>query len=164
MASEQFGRELIALLPRLRRYALSLAGRASAADDLVQTACERALAAASSYAPGTRFDAWVFRILRNAWIDGLRRSRREGPSEDVSALVELAGSDGVAETEHRLMLRRVGEAIGRLPVEQREIVLLVCAEGLSYAEAAALLDVPIGTVMSRLARARAKLAEETGID
>jgi RNA polymerase sigma-70 factor (ECF subfamily) len=155
------GQELVALLPRLRRFALVLCRSQPLADDLVQGACERALANASSWTPGTKFDAWMFRILRNYWIDHLRRVRTEGMTEDVSVQTQLIGDPGEEPILNKLVLSEVQRAIDSLPQEQREVLLLVCAEDLSYREAAEVLDVPIGTVMSRLARARKRLMEMT---
>jgi RNA polymerase sigma-70 factor (ECF subfamily) len=157
----QIGNDLVVLLPRLRRYALSLCRSPVQADDLVQSACVKALASADSWAPGTRFDAWVFRILRNAWIDGLRRTRVEGVVEDVDAADEAGAVGGEEVAMGRLTLEDVRRAIETLPAEQREVVVLVCVEDLAYREAADVLGVPIGTVMSRLARARRKLGELT---
>lgn len=154
---------LLDFLPNLRRFAISLCRSRDIADDLVQAACERALANEDDFEPGTRFDAWMFRILRNLWIDRLRRQRTAGPAEDVSMLHDLAGEDGVRTVEAKSALGTVAAAIHQLPGEQREVLLLVCVEDLSYADAAELLDIPIGTVMSRLARARLNLAEKTGI-
>lgn len=160
---DDFGDRLIAFLPNLRRFAISLCRAPDTADDLVQLACERAIASAASFEPGTRFDAWMFRILRNLWIDQLRRDRTAGPKEDIGLYEEsLAGDAGTA-PEHRLLLTEVWSAIGRLPEEQREVLLLVCVEELSYREAAGIMGIPIGTVMSRLARARANIALATGI-
>jgi len=155
---------MIALLPRLRRFAISLTGSRQNADDLVQGACEKALAAAISWTPGTRFDAWMFRILRNLWIDTLRRKKTEGPAEDIEDQYDLVGTHGEQVAEQRLMLAQVRSAMMRLPDEQREILLLVCVEDMSYRAAADILDIPVGTVMSRLSRARAKLAEMTGFE
>jgi RNA polymerase sigma-70 factor (ECF subfamily) len=154
---------LIALLPRLRRYALVLARSDDVADDLVQAACERALAAANGPADGAPIDAWLLRIVRNLWIDRGRRRRSEGTALDVDDhFDEIAALDCAPDTaevaDSRRRLARVRVAIDALPEDQREVLLLVCAEGLSYREAAEMIGVPIGTVMSRLARARAKLA------
>lgn len=162
--SGDVGQQLIALLPRLRRFAISLGGTRDRADDLVQTACERALAHSKSFVPGTRFDAWVFRILRNAWIDTFRRGRLDraaDPIEDHE--MKLVGAGGPAAMEARLTLQAVAGIIATLPDDQREVMLLVCVEEFTYAEAAEIAGIPIGTVMSRLARARAKLAERAGI-
>jgi RNA polymerase sigma-70 factor, ECF subfamily len=155
------GQELVALLPRLRRFALVLCRSPSLADDLVQGACERALANADSWKPGTRFDAWVFRILRNHWIDHLRRARAEGMTEDITTRDQLVGDPGEDPILSRLLLADVRRAIDSMPQEQREVLVLVCVEDLAYREAADVLGVPIGTVMSRLARARRRLVEMT---
>ena len=158
-----FAHDLVALLPRLRRFARALAGAPDRADDLVQTACERALRARHTFQPGTRLDAWMFRILRNVWIDAARRSEaRGGQHAGLDEVVEQAGWDGRAVTETRLLVAKAREAIAALPPESREVVVLVCVEELSYREAAEVLDVPVGTVMSRLARARVKLARALG--
>ncbi len=157
MASVQS--QMIQLLPRLRRFARGLSGSAAAADDLVQGACERALRAADTWQEGTRFDSWMFRILHNLWIDDRRKARLEvidGRSPDI------AGDDGRRVTGARLEMADVRRRIAMLPDAQREVLMLVCVEGVSYREAAAILDVPIGTVMSRLARARTALAESLG--
>jgi RNA polymerase sigma-70 factor (ECF subfamily) len=155
--------QLVAFLPNLRRFAISLCRSREIADDLVQTACERALANAASFQQGTRFDAWMFRILRNLWIDEVRKKKTAGPQEDIEAQVDLAGASGEREAEARLTLKSVAEAIDELSEEQREVLLLVCVEELSYKEAADVLGVPIGTIMSRLALARRNLAEAAGI-
>lgn len=155
------GQELVALLPRLRRYALVLCRTPWLADDLVQGACERALANAGSWTPGTRFDAWVFRILRNHWIDHLRRLKAEGMSEDVTTQKQLIGDPGEGSVLSKLVLAEVRRAVDGLPQEQREVLVLVCVEDLAYREAAEILGVPVGTVMSRLARARKRLVELT---
>jgi RNA polymerase sigma-70 factor, ECF subfamily len=155
------GQDLVALLPRLRRFALVLCRSPSQADDLVQGACERALAHADSWTPGTRFDAWVFRILRNYWIDYLRRTRTEGMTEDVTTRTEIVGDRGEETILNKLLLAEVQQIIDELPSEQREVLLLVCVEDLAYREAAEVLGVPIGTVMSRLARARKRLVDMT---
>jgi RNA polymerase sigma-70 factor, ECF subfamily len=155
------GQDLVALLPRLRRFALVLCRSPSLADDLVQGACERALANAESWTPGTRFDAWLFRILRNHWIDHLRRLKAEGMTEDVTTHRQLMGDPGEGPLLSKLALTEVQRAIEQLPHEQREVLVLVCVEDLAYREAAEVLGVPLGTVMSRLARARKRLVELT---
>jgi len=156
------GPELVTLLPRLRRFALTLSRQPSLADDLVQIACERALAHAHQWSPGTRLDAWVFRILRNAWIDHARHRRADRLTDDVSEhehkLVDEQSEDRILD---RLTLAEVQRAIAALPDEQREVLVLVCVEDLTYREAADILGVPIGTVMSRLARARRRIIEVT---
>jgi RNA polymerase sigma-70 factor, ECF subfamily len=162
--NQSVGDLLIGFLPNMRRFGYSLARSQDKADDLVQAACERALLNAGSFEAGTRFDAWIFRIMRNLWIDQTRRARTAGPQDDIEDRHDLVGSDGEREAVARLTLNSVGEAIMALPDDQRELLLLVCVEELSYKEAAETLDIPIGTVMSRLARARKKLAESGGIN
>ncbi|MCS6779406.1 MAG: RNA polymerase sigma factor [Geminicoccaceae bacterium] len=126
-----FTDELVAMLPRLRRFARALTRSVEEADDLVQDACERALANASSFTPGTRLDSWLYRILQNRWLDRCRaaQGRREGvPVEEA---FELAGSDGRAENEARILLQRVGAALDTLPPDQRLVLVAVCVEGMA---------------------------------
>ena len=154
---------LVAFLPNLRRFAISLCKSRDIADDLVQAACERALANEARFEPGTCFDAWMFRIVRNLWIDQIRKRTTAGEHVDVDEQHDLTGASGERDVEARLTLNSVGEAIAGLPDDQREVLVLVCVEELSYREAADVLDIPIGTVMSRLARARQNLAKTVGI-
>lgn len=161
---DRFSEDLIALLPNLRRFALSLCRRGDVADDLVQITAERALAARDRFDPATRLDAWLFRILRNAWIDDLRRTATRGTTLDIADVPDAAVVDGPRGTEALLMLRRTEAAMAELPEEQREVMMLVCVDELSYREAAEVIGIPIGTVMSRLARARLALAERLGIE
>ncbi|MCJ8052844.1 RNA polymerase sigma factor [Shinella curvata] len=154
---------LVAFLPNLRRFAISLCRSRELADDLVQTACERAILAADSFAPDSRFDAWMFRILRNLWIDHLRRQKTAGPHDDIDEALDVSVPSGEAATHARMDLAGVTAALQKLPAEQREVLVLVCVEDMSYRDAAEVLAIPIGTVMSRLARARKNLMELTGI-
>ena len=128
----------------------------------MQGACERALRAIDSWEPGSRLDSWMFRILRNLWIDELRRKKAERIADGAEVDFEAPGEDGRRTTESRLELMQVRALIAALPAAQREVLALVCIEDLSYREAAEVLQVPIGTVMSRLARARLALATATG--
>jgi RNA polymerase sigma-70 factor (ECF subfamily) len=162
-ASDRVEDQIVAFLPNLRRFAISLCGSRDLADDLVQEACERALAARDQYRPGTRFDAWMFRILRNLWIDQFRKRRTAGPQDTLDQHPDIAEPSGEKDIVDRMMLRRVLGAIAELSDDQREVLVLVCVEELSYREAAEVLDVPIGTIMSRLARARRNLADLAGI-
>jgi RNA polymerase sigma-70 factor (ECF subfamily) len=158
-----FQADLVALLPRLRRFARALAGEPDRADDLVQEACERALRSQDRFTPGTRFDSWMFRILRNLWLDGhRRRAARGGIHETLDDAESIPGADGTGEAMRRLEWRDAERALLRLPQEQREALVLTCIEELSYAEAAAVLGVPPGTVMSRAARGRLALARALG--
>jgi len=150
--------ELVALIPRLRRFARVLTGNLADADDVVQACLEKAMLNLDQWQRGTRLDSWVFRIARNTWVDDRRRAHNRHGHDDVGALVDLAGDDGVAVTENASDARRVREAVDALPDEQRDVVALVMLEELSYRDAADLLGIPIGTVMSRLSRAKAALA------
>lgn len=158
-----FAQDLIDLLPRLRRFATSLTGSWEDGDDLVQAACERALRARDQWQEGTRLDAWLFQIVRNLWIDAVPKRRTQGYQDELSAAHETVGEDGVRATEATLMLGSVQDRMANLSAEQREVLICVCVEDRSYVEAANVLGIPIGTVMSRLARARRRLAEDLGL-
>jgi RNA polymerase sigma-70 factor (ECF subfamily) len=151
--------ELVTLLPRLRRFARALAGNSHDADDLVQTAVERALAHAAQRRPDAQLAGWMFGILRNAWIDELRargrRARLFAPGESAESVADASSG------EHAELLA-VQDALARLPEEQRLAVALVLIEGLSYKEAAYVMEVPIGTLTSRLARGRDALQTMLG--
>jgi RNA polymerase sigma-70 factor (ECF subfamily) len=149
--------QLAQFTPRLRRFALTLTRSQVDADDLVQSAFERALECVQQWERGTRLDSWLYRIAQNLWIDQRRRTRLCGTTESADAMV-LTGEDGRETNERQLMVRDAIRALSSLPEEQQAVLALVSIEGLSYAEAAKVLDVPIGTVMSRLARARRAVA------
>lgn len=157
--SDPFVEDLVALLPRLRRFAVALSRSRDIADELVQATCERALIHRDKFQPGTRLDAWTMRMLRNLWTDRLRQPAMRETFVDLDDAYYLVGEDGEARSEARLKLAEVARAIGALPDQQREVLLLVCVEDYSYREAAEILSIPIGTVMSRLSRARATLDE-----
>ena len=155
--SISFEDELSALLPRLRRFAHGLSRSAADADDLTQMTIERALRAKAQWQPGSRLDSWLYKIMRNLWIDTVRsrgrHERVEAPAEDA----ELLGHDPRDGIEAGIDLRRVMAAMDQLPGEQREVVALILIEGFGYREAAELLGLPIGTVSSRLVRGRTAL-------
>lgn len=169
LSRAEFERELIALLPRLRRFAAGLAGNVHDGDDLVQGALTKALANAERWSPGTRLDSWMYRIIQNHWIDTVRsrKTRNDGAElEDADRYVSI---DGARAADSAINADRVRQKIEKLPPEQRSVLLLVAIEGQSYADAAAALNVPVGTIMSRLSRARAALSrsiygEEGGSD
>ena len=159
MSPSDLSAELVTLLPRLRRFARALTRNPQDADDLVQVALERALARAHQLRPDAALAGWVFGILRHAWIDELRARAR---TERVFAPEESGqnvGDAGQGEPAERLSVQ---DAMGRLPEEQRIAVALVLVEGLSYKEAAHVMDVPIGTLTSRLARGRQALQTMLG--
>lgn len=151
--------EMVALLPRLRRFAFAQTRSVQDADDLVQSACERALMRLDQFKSGTRLDNWMFSIVRSIWIDSLRMKARRPEVIDTEFVEAAASIERASEqTEARSDLRSVSEAMMGLPEDQLNVLTLVVMDGRTYQETAELLQVPIGTVMSRLSRARAKLA------
>jgi RNA polymerase sigma-70 factor (ECF subfamily) len=153
--SQDLGQRLVAILPRLRRFAYGLTGSMGEGDDLLQATCERALSKAHQFDPRTRLEAWVYTIMKSVWIDGLRKHREV--AMDQERLVNHPGGDAAVETESRIRLAQVRKLIAKLPEDQRVVLLLVSVEGMKYREVAAVLGCPIGTVMSRLSRARLAL-------
>ncbi|WP_106796769.1 RNA polymerase sigma factor [Rhizobium sp. H4] len=146
-------------LARLWRYGLVLSHQRDVADDLVQATCLRALERADQFVPGTRLDRWLFSILHSIWLNEIRSRRvRQGQGfVDAGAVLIF---DGAYDTETHVMAGQVLKRVSALPEAQRTVVFLAYVEGLSYREVAGILDIPIGTVMSRLAAARAKLASD----
>jgi RNA polymerase sigma-70 factor (ECF subfamily) len=144
-------------LPRLWRYGLVLSGNRDTAEDLVQATCLRALERAGQFAAGTRLDRWLISILHSIWLNEVRaRKVRQGQGlVDADAVLVF---DGLGETETNILARQVLREVQDLPEMQRETVYLVYVEGMTYREAADVLAIPIGTVMSRLSAARARLA------
>ena len=153
---------MIELLPRLRKFALALTGSSDQADDLVQDTCERALARMDQWVPGTRLDSWMYRIAQNIWLDRGRARKVRGEVVNIDDVPNLQGIDGREVTEKRLTLEAVNAGMTRLTDDQRVLIAMVCVDGLSYQEAADVLELPIGTVMSRLARARKTLSAALG--
>jgi RNA polymerase sigma-70 factor, ECF subfamily len=154
--------QLVAMLPRLRRFCMSLTRSADAGDDLAQATVERALSRIGQWQQGTRLDSWMYRIARNIAIDQARAAKVRGVQVDEEVLEGVTGDDGRAIIEGRDALARAQAAMARLPEDQRALMALVVIEGQSYKEAAEGLGIPIGTVMSRLARARAAIAASMG--
>src|SRR5579863_2194148 len=166
----EFGHLLEKEIPRLRRYARALTRDAVRADDLVQSCLARALAKSHLWQPGTDLRAWLFTILHNQHVNDVRRAVREGvnvPMDDVAPLLTVPSTQGGS-----LQLRDLDRAMARLPEEQRQVLLLVGLEGMRYEEVATVLDVPVGTVRSRLSRGRDMLRylmdmkprQQTGIE
>jgi RNA polymerase sigma factor (sigma-70 family) len=155
---QAFERELLTLLPRLRRFARSLARDAADADDLCQAALERALKARDQWQQGTRLDAWMYRIIRNSWIDEVRARTRRSQTFVAEEAGAAVGVDAHEDIERRAEMRDVDRAMAELPAEQREVIALVLIEGLAYREAAEILEIPMGTLTSRLTRGRQALA------
>jgi RNA polymerase sigma-70 factor (ECF subfamily) len=143
---------MLALLPRLRRFAVGLAQNPADADDLCQATIERALRSREQWLPGSRLDSWLYRIMRNLWIDEARARTRRGKTfvdEEQGLGVGARGGQ-----EAMIELNDIDRALGKLPGEQREAVLLVMVEGWSYKEAAGIVGCPVGTLNSRLVRGR----------
>jgi RNA polymerase sigma factor (sigma-70 family) len=156
-SSQSFERDLTQMLPRLRRFAHTLSRNPADADDLTQTTVERALRSREQWQPGTRLDSWMYRIMRNLWIDTararMRKDRYEAPEDEA----ESVGHDPREALDASLELKRAMDAMDRLPDEQREVVALILVEGFGYREVSEMLDLPIGTVSSRLVRGRTAL-------
>jgi len=149
-----FQRDLVALLPRLRRFARSLTGDATLADDLVQTAVERALVRRDQWRPDSALHSWMFTLMKNAWIDDRRAHNRRTAWARPAEEAEAVADSGAADLPTRTVIERAMEA---LPSDQRLAVALVLVEGLSYAEASKVLNIPEGTLTSRLVRGRTTL-------
>jgi RNA polymerase sigma-70 factor (ECF subfamily) len=159
--SQNIHEQIVALLPRLRRFARNLTRNPHDADDVVQIAVERALTRLDQWRSNARLDSWMFKIVRNAWIDELRSRGRRGK---IFLPAEAGETIGTNSMERESELLSVHAAMARLPEEQREAVSLVLVEGLPYREAAEVLDIPIGTLTSRLARGREALQALLGAE
>ncbi len=146
------------LLPRLWRYGLVLSRQKHVAEDLVQATCVRALERAGQFASGTRLDRWLLAIMHSIWLNELRSQRVRQGQGFVDAEQELA-FDGESLAQDQVLAAQVIKRVNGLPEAQRETVFLAYVEGLSYKEIADVLHIPVGTVMSRLAAARLKLAQ-----
>lgn len=159
-AADQFKTEMIGLLPRLRRFAVTLARSGPDADDLVQDACATALQKWHLYDPSQPLDRWMFRIVRNLWISEIRKRQvRQGqgqiPAEEATELQTADADDALA-------AKQVQGKVSALPTELSQPLMLVCAEGYSYREVSEFLEIPVGTVMSRIHRARKLLVSVLG--
>ena len=154
--SQEFRDTLAELLPRLWRFSVMLTRNRDRADDLLQSACERALSRHGQFRPGTRMDSWLYSIIHSIWKNDIRR---DSTRRDI--LARMPEEDGAVDGERvatgKIFLSEVLSLMETLPEQQSSAMLLVYVDGLSYDEAASVLDVPVGTVMSRLARARLAL-------
>ena len=151
--------QMVGLLPRLRRFALTLARDSDRADDLVQASCERALTRLDQLREGTRLDSWLYRIIYTQWIDRVRRRQRRSAQAESLRDLQALDEERASSPKRLISFMDVKKALGRLAQENRAAILLVAVEGYTYAEAAVVLGVPPGTVASRVARARSALAE-----
>ena len=152
--SDDFREEMIGCLPRLRRFALALTGNPEGADDLVQEACLRALSRVEQFEQGTRLDSWMFRITQNIWLDKQRSRQVRGVHIDLEETPTIVDTQSQRRIEGQIAVGEVSRAIARLPDDLQMLVMLICVDGCSYKDASEMLALPIGTVMSRLARAR----------
>jgi RNA polymerase sigma-70 factor (ECF subfamily) len=152
---------MLGAVPRLRAFAISLCGNVDKADDLVQETLVRALSHLDQFEPGTNMPAWLFTILRNLFRSDYRKRRREVEDDDGSYADSLKSQP---EQSGRLEFEELPEALAKLPADQREALILVGASGLSYEEAAQICGCPIGTIKSRVNRARGRLAELLSIE
>jgi RNA polymerase sigma factor (sigma-70 family) len=147
------------LLPRLRRFGSALTGSQDEGDDIVQAAIERALSKSSQWQAGTRLDSWMFKIMQNLWKDRVRKIKHDRKKQVLEIASADLAIDGRKVTETMLMLTRTREQFSNLSDEHRMVLALVVIDGHSYQEAASQLEIPIGTLMSRLYRAREALRE-----
>jgi RNA polymerase sigma-70 factor (ECF subfamily) len=153
--AQEIGERIVGLLPRLRRFARAMSHNQHDADDLVQAAVERALRARDQFREGANLASWMFGIMKNAWIDLQRTRGRRG---EVALPEDSGEHPAVSPVDTNTSLWAVSEAMNKLPEDQRLAIALVLVEGMSYKEAAAVLEIPIGTLTSRLARGRTALA------
>ncbi len=151
-----FQADLIVLIPQLRRFARGLCGDAALADDLVQDCIERALAKSHLYDPARPLKAWLYAVLRNGFISGIRRDSR---STVVKTIDELHLGEGMSQPEqdYALDVAQLRDALDLLPAQQREVIVMVALEEMSYREVSEITGTPLGTVMSRLCRGRQAL-------
>jgi RNA polymerase sigma factor (sigma-70 family) len=146
--------DIAAMLPRLRRFARSITYNREDGDDLVQVAVERALTRTEQWEAGTRLDSWIFRIMKNAWIDEVRGRMRRDQIFAPEELGEQVGIDAAEAHQQRMAIQK---AISMLSDDHRLVIGLVLVDGMPYKEAAEVLEIPMGTLTSRLARAREAL-------
>ncbi len=144
-------------IPRLRRYALALTGNRDTADDLIQDTLERAWRKRALWQPGSDLRAWLFTVMHNVYVNGVRSARPIESLHDDEIAAAAVSAPGAASAETGVVLSELRTALARLSDDYRQVVLLVGLEQMSYAEAAAVLGVPIGTIMSRLSRGREQL-------
>ena len=156
---EALRQEIVHFLPRLRRFARSLAKDPDKADDLVQAACERALGRLAHVREGTRLDSWLYRIMYTRWIDKMRRGKTRAAKLVVLADTNKNIDGGTEMADYLDMAMDIQKAFDTLPAEHQAAIALVSVEGYSYDEAASVLNVPVGTVASRVARARTMLGK-----
>lgn len=155
---KRFKLQLVQLLPKLRRFARALTRNIDDADELVQMSCERAILKQDQWLEGSSLDRWIYTLMRNLWFSELRKRKvRQGHGNIAADEQTELRSDPVAEDQ--IYINQIGQAVYDLPDNLRNVTLLVCVEEHSYRETAEILDIPVGTVMSRLSRARILLGQ-----
>ena len=155
--------QLVELIPRLRRFARGLSGSADAGDELVQAACERLLQRQTQLRADSRLASWMYRVIRNLHLDSLRaKSVRDRGAETLLREVSETPVAANRSLDSHLMLHEVQLAMQQLSEEHRSALMLICVEGVSYQDAADILQVPVGTIASRLVRARKALLKTMG--
>lgn len=156
----QIREQMIALMPRLQRFAYSLTGTKADAEDLMQATCLRAIENIDKWVVGSRLDSWMYKMAQNIHKNSLRHSGVTQRHAQSVTSEDERNHDGVRDVTNRDTLIRVSSSIENLPVDQRSVLLLVAVEGFGYQEAASILEIPVGTVTSRLARARQALSAD----
>ena len=155
--TSELRQRMVTVIPRLRRFARGLTGSRHDADDLVQVALEKALNRLHQFEPGTRLDSWLFRIVQNCFLDDRRRASRREIDMDNETLEGVSNSSSADHADSEARLSDIDNALATLSDAHRIVVTTVLVEGYSYREAADMLELPVGTVMSRLSRARKAL-------
>ncbi|WP_179407366.1 RNA polymerase sigma factor [Novosphingobium marinum] len=153
-ANPEIQARLISFLPRLRRFCHGLAGTREKGDDLLQSTVERALSRIDRWKPDSDLESWMFKMASNLNIDLIRSERRRGVAVDIDLANDLPCEDGLTKLESRSEIDAVGTALEAMPEEMRQVLCAVVIDGQSYKDTAELFDIPIGTVMSRVSRAR----------
>ena len=164
MSQTDLTKQLVELIPRMRRFATGLSGSVDRGEELVQTACERLLRGKERLRADTRLDSWMYQVIRNLHIDGIRaQTVRDRGADEIRQTAQLHPLGGNT-MDSELRLREVHQAMQALSEEHRAALMLICVEGLSYKEAAEVLQVPLGTITSRLVRARKALMDQLDDD
>ena len=156
---DQIREQMIGYIPRLRRFALTLTGHDADADDLVQSTYLKAIENLDKWQVGSRLDSWLYRIAQNTWLNTIRHQKVKSAYAEEREFLQDSSVDGEDAVIQKSELKQVEKGVQSLPSDQRMVLLLVAVEGYGYQEAAEILEVPIGTLTSRLARARQNLSE-----
>ncbi len=156
---DQIREQMIGYLPRLRRFALTLTGHDADADDLVQSTYLKAIENLDKWQVGSRLDSWLYRIAQNIWFNQIRHRKVKSSYAEEKELMQDSSVDGEDAVIQKSELKHVEKGVRSLPPDQKTVLLLVAVEGYGYQEAAEILEIPVGTLTSRLARARQTLSQ-----